>query len=64
MRKKISVFAATAALILAGIAGWAASTTHARVDATVTGARIDPIQMTTRVGLQVEEFEDYSLVYH
>ncbi len=62
--RKISGFAIAAALILAGIAGWAASTTHARVDAAVTGARIDPIGLTTTAGLSVEEYEDYSLVFH
>jgi hypothetical protein len=54
--RKISGFAIAAALVVAGIAGWATSSTHARVDAAATGPRIDPIELTTSVGLSVEHF--------
>jgi hypothetical protein len=59
--RKISGFAIVAALALAGITGWTASTT--KVDAAVTGARIDPIGLTTSAGLRVEHYKDYSLVF-
>ena len=59
--RNISGFAVAAALILAGIAGWTASTT--KVDAAVTGARIDPIALTTSAGLPGEHYTDYSLVF-
>jgi Flp pilus assembly protein CpaB len=42
--RKINLFAAAAALILAGIGSWAASTTHASV-AALAPLRIDPFQM-------------------
>ena len=61
--RKFGLFAATA-LILAGFAGWIASTTQARVAAPVNSARIDVGQMTTAAGnLPTEHFVDYSLVY-
>jgi hypothetical protein len=50
--------------ILAGFAGWIASTTQARVAAPVNGARIDALQMMMAAGnLPTEHFVDYSLVY-
>ncbi len=62
--RKIYWFAA-AALIMTGIGGWAASTTHARVDIPAATVRISPVElMTTAKDLRVEEFEDYSLVFH
>jgi hypothetical protein len=61
---KIYWFAA-AALILTGIGGWAASTTHARVDIPTAAVGISPVElMTTARVLRVEEFEDYSFVFH
>jgi phosphotransferase system glucose/maltose/N-acetylglucosamine-specific IIC component len=60
--RKFGLFAA--ALILAGFAGWIASTTQARVATPVNGARIDALQMMTAAGnLPTEHFVDYSLVY-
>ena len=62
--RKIYWFAA-AALILTGIGGWAASTTHARVDIPAAAVRSSPVELiTTAKRLRVEEFEDYSLVFH
>jgi hypothetical protein len=56
--------AAVTALILAGFAGWIASTTQARVAAPLNGARIDVGQMmTAAANLPNEHFIDYSLVY-
>ncbi len=61
MRKiQISRFAFAAALIVVAVAG---SNTSTRVDAAVTGARIDPIGLTTSAGLQVEQYKDYSMVF-
>jgi len=52
------------ALILAGFAGWIASTTQARVAAPLNGAHIDSLQMMTAAGnLPTAHFVDYSLVY-
>ena len=63
--RKIYWFAAAAALILTGIGGWAASTTHARVHIRADAVGIGPAElMTSAKGLRVEEFEDYSLVFH
>ena len=39
------LFAVAAAFILAGIAVWVASTTHARVEAAIEDHRIDPFQI-------------------
>jgi FtsH-binding integral membrane protein len=62
--RKIYWFAA-AALILTGIGGWAASTTHARVDIPTAGDRVSPVELiTTAKDLRVEEFEDYSFVFN
>ena len=61
--RKNSGFAIAAAVVLDGIAGWASSTTHARVDAAATGPRIDPSGLTTSVGLPVEHYRDYSLEF-
>ena len=43
---KIRLFAVAAALILAGAAGWVATTTHARVEAPVSVEGISPSQIT------------------
>jgi hypothetical protein len=62
--RKIALFAVPAAVILAGIGAWAASTTQARLE-TAPEVRIDPFQlMMNSKELPVEEFVDYSLVFH
>jgi hypothetical protein len=62
--RKISSFAA-AALILAGLGGWIASTTHARVEAPVTAVSIDPSQiMKNAHDLPVAEEVDHGFVFH
>ena len=61
--RKFGFFAVTA-LILAGFAGWIASTGQARVAAPMNGPGIDTMQMMTVAGnLPSEHFVDYSLVY-
>jgi hypothetical protein len=61
--RRISLFAAVAALMLAGIGVWAASTTQARVDIPVQ-ARLDPLQlMVNGPDLPTEHYVDYSLVF-
>ena len=62
--RKTKSFAIAAALILAGVAGWAAMTTQARV-ATPTGVTIDPTQITMNAApLSEEHYVDYSLVFN
>jgi hypothetical protein len=62
--RKISLFAVGAALILAGVGAWAASTTYARVDAPA-GASVDPSQMIVNAkDLPTVEFVDYTFVFH
>jgi hypothetical protein len=62
--RKIALFAVPAAVILAGIGAWAASTTQARLE-TAPEVRIDPFQiMMNSKDLPVEELFDYSFVYH
>jgi hypothetical protein len=58
-------FVAATAVILAGVGGWIASTSQARVAApTVSGSQINTMQMmTTAVNLPAGHFIDYSLVY-
>jgi hypothetical protein len=58
-------FFATTAVILAGIGGWVASTSQARVAASaVSAAHINAMQMmTVAANLPAEHFADYSLVY-
>jgi hypothetical protein len=59
---KSSLFAVAAALIVAGIGAWAASTTQARVDIPVNG--IDPLQMMmNRPDLPTEHYDDFSFVF-
>jgi hypothetical protein len=61
--RKFSFFAVTA-LILAGIGGWAAWSTPARIAPPMNGPGIDPLQMMTNSkGMPTEHFVDYSLVY-
>jgi hypothetical protein len=65
MRKVVYWSTASTVLVLAGIVGWAAPTTHARVVAPAATVRVDPLQlMTNTKNLAVDEFEDYSLVFH
>jgi hypothetical protein len=55
--RKIGLFVVTAALILGGLGAWAASTTHARVEAVVEDPRIDPFQMMLNArDLPVEDY--------
>jgi hypothetical protein len=59
---KIGLFAA-AALILAGVGAWAASTTHTPTSA--AAARLDPSQMMVNAkALPVEDFIDYTFVFN
>jgi hypothetical protein len=61
---KTGLFAASAAaLILACVAGWAASNTQARVAAPTT-IQIDPLaMMTSTKQLPTQHFADYSFVF-
>jgi hypothetical protein len=62
--RKISLFAVAAALILAGIGSWAASTTQARVD-TPARAGVDTFQiMINASNLPTSHYVDYSLVFN
>ena len=65
MSKTTGLFAASAAaLILAGVAGWAVSDTQARVVAPAT-VQIDPFKvMTSATQLPTEHFADYSFVFN
>jgi hypothetical protein len=63
--RKITLCAVAAALIVAGVGGWVASTTHARVEAPLAAGGIDPTQiMMNAHDLPTAEFVDYSLVFH
>jgi hypothetical protein len=62
--RKISLIAVTAVVMLAGIGGWIASSTHARVQAPLAAGGIDPFQITINArDLPTEHFTDYSFVY-
>jgi hypothetical protein len=63
--RKIGLLAVAAALTLAGVGAWVATTTQARVIAPIgVKATIDPLQMMTNArGLPTEEFIDYSFVF-
>jgi hypothetical protein len=62
---KIRWFAIAAALIVAGVGGWVATTTQARVAAPIGARGIDPLQLTINArGLPTEEFVDYSFVFN
>jgi hypothetical protein len=63
--RKITMLAVAAVLILAGLGGWVASTTHARFEAPLGGGGIDLSQITMNArDLPTEEFVDYSLVFN
>ena len=62
--RKIGLLA-IAALMLAGVGGWVASTTHARVEAPIAAGGIDPSQISINArDLAIEEFVDYSFVFN
>ena len=62
--RKISLFAVAGALIVAGVGGWAASTTNARV-ATSTGVGIEPFQIMKNAKLlPAQHYDDFSLVFN
>jgi hypothetical protein len=62
--RRIALFAVPAAVMLAGIGAWAASTTQARLE-TAPEVRIDPFQlMMNSKEPHVEEFTDHSLVFN
>ncbi len=62
--RRISLLATATVLILAGLGGWVASTTHARVEAAVAAGGIDPSQITMNArDLPTEEFADYTFVF-
>jgi hypothetical protein len=62
--RKIKLLVAATALMLTAVGAWAASTTHARIEAPA-GARIDPSQiMINAKDLPVDHYDDYSLVYN
>jgi hypothetical protein len=63
--RKIGLFAVAAALIVAGVGAWVATTTQARVIAPIgVRAAIDPLQiMMNARDLPTEEFIDYSFVF-
>jgi hypothetical protein len=61
--RKVSLAAAAAALMLAGIGAWATSTTQARVDIPAE-AGIDPSQMMRNGPVPpAEHYADYSFVF-
>ncbi len=63
MRKIIGLFAIAAALVLAGVAGWIASATHAR-DSAATDVRVDPMQIMAQArDLPTERFVDLSVTF-
>jgi hypothetical protein len=66
--RKTKVFAvATAALILAGIGGWASSAVNAGRTAAATPINIqmDPFQEMVRAkGLPASHYDDYSLIFN
>jgi hypothetical protein len=65
--RKIGLFAVAAALTLAGVGAWVATTTQARVIAPIgVRAAIDPMQIMINANakeLPTEEFIDYSFVF-
>ena len=62
--RKIALFAVAAVLILAGVTGWVASTTQARIEGPVAAEGIDPTQITMNArDLPIQEFVDYTLVF-
>ena len=60
---KINLFAVAAALILAGMGGWVASTPNVSVAAPI-GVPVDPLQtMISAKDLPTEQYHDFSLVF-
>jgi hypothetical protein len=60
---KINFFAVAAALILAGVGGWSASTPNVSIAAPI-GVRVDPLQtMMSAKSLPAEHYQDFSLVF-
>jgi len=63
MRKTTFFATAAAALILASVGGWVASTPQARVIAPA-GVRVDPLQMTISAkDLPTQHFHDLTFVF-
>jgi hypothetical protein len=61
--RKISLFAAAAALTATGLRVWAASSTNARIAPSI-GQGIEPFQlMVTAKELPAIEFADYTFVF-
>jgi len=61
--RKINLFAVAAALILAGVGGWVASTSQASVAAPI-GVQVDPLHMMINAkDLSTERYHDFSLVF-
>jgi hypothetical protein len=61
--RNISLFAIAAAVIATGVGAWAASTSNARVPASVQG--IEPLQiMLNSKGLATAESYDHGFVFH
>jgi phosphoribosylcarboxyaminoimidazole (NCAIR) mutase len=63
--RKFGFFAITTLILAAGFGGWVASTTQARVvTASVSGSRINPLQMMSTIrDMPTDHYVDYSLVY-
>jgi hypothetical protein len=61
---KVYWFTAAAIFVVAGIVGWASSTTHARVVVPTAIVKVEPFQlMVNAKNLPVVEFQDYSLIF-
>jgi hypothetical protein len=61
--RNVTLFATASALILAGVAAWAATSTQARI-VTPAGDGIDPMQiMMGGKGLPAERYRDFSVVF-
>ena len=62
--RKLSLIA-VAAIVLAGVGGWVASTTHARVQAPLAVGGMDPLQIAINArDLPTEHIVDYSFIYN
>ena len=60
---KTTSFAIAGALALAGVVGWAATSTQARID-TPTGSGIDPLQLVMTLNqMPTQQYVDYSVVF-
>jgi hypothetical protein len=60
---KIALFAIAATLVLAGAAGWIATTTHAQAPVSAERVNASQIDMNAR-NLPVEHFDDLSFVFN